>query len=114
MDKRVFLLAVVCLFAVFVFSGCTAGSSTVKSETVTTQTTAGGPAAQDNQGNFTGGESSAKAQDAAATKVEKRTEVREERSESEPAGILGTTLHFIGQVLAFPFKLVAGVIEAIF
>ncbi|MFA5119003.1 MAG: hypothetical protein WC695_09195 [Candidatus Omnitrophota bacterium] len=114
MDKRVFLLAVVCLFAVSVFPGCTAGSSTVKSETVTTRTTAGDSAEQGNQGNFVGGESSAKAQDTGATKVEKRTEVREERSKSEPAGILGTTLHLIGQVLAFPFKLVAGVIEAIF
>ncbi len=43
--------------------------------------------------------------------VEQRTETSEEH---EHRGILGTTVDFLGEVIAFPFRLVGGVISAIF
>lgn len=98
----------------FVFQGCAASSKTTKTETVTTSGAKGDSALQGNQGNFERGESSPKAEGERTTKVEKRTEVREERAKSESKGILGTTIHFIGQALAFPFRIIAGVIEFIF
>lgn len=110
MNKIMVLLAAVCLLGVFELQGCTTSSSVTKTETVTTS----GVETQGNQGNFERGESSPKTEEPGITKVEKRREVKEKRTESESRGILGTTLHFIGQVLAFPFKVAAGVIEFIF
>ncbi len=110
MIKKSALLTIVCLCGLFVVQGCTTSSSSTKTETVTTSDIG----TQGNQGNFERGESSPKAEEAGATKIEKRTEVEEKRTESESRGVLGTTLHFIGQVLAFPFKILAGVIEFIF
>lgn len=114
MEKRMFLLVMLCLFAVFVSGGCATTSSTTKTETVTTQETKGDSIIKSNQDNIERGETSPKAEEAGTTKVEKRTEVEEKRVESESRGVLGTTVHFIGQVLAFPFKVIAGVIEFVF
>ncbi len=46
------------------------------------------------------------------TKIETNTETSHEVHESR--GILSSTVHFFGAVLAFPFKLIGGVIQAIF
>jgi hypothetical protein len=46
------------------------------------------------------------------TQTETNTETHEETTESR--GILSSTVHFIGAVIAFPFKLIGGVIQAIF
>lgn len=43
-----------------------------------------------------------------------RTHTQTTTVADEERGILGTTFHVIGQILAFPFKVVAKVIEAIF
>ncbi len=43
-----------------------------------------------------------------------RTTTVETTTDEEPRGIIGTTWHFIGQVLALPFKLIAGAIEFVF
>ena len=42
------------------------------------------------------------------------TTTTEEKPKEEHPGVLGATLHLIGDVLAFPFRLVAGIIDAIF
>ncbi|MBP6342898.1 MAG: hypothetical protein KA403_03080 [Candidatus Omnitrophica bacterium] len=46
------------------------------------------------------------------TQTETNTETTRETHESR--GILSSTVHFIGAVIAFPFKLIGGVIQAIF
>ena len=51
----------------------------------------------------------------AGTVVEKRTTVHtEEIDEDEPRGLLSTTVHFVGEIIALPFRLVGGLIRAIF
>lgn len=107
MEKRMFLLMVIYLFSVFVVEGCATTSTTTKTETVTTQDTKGASTIQNNQDSLKKDETSPKAEETSTMKVEKRTE-------SESRGVLGTTVHFIGQVLAFPFKVIAGAIEFIF
>lgn len=37
-----------------------------------------------------------------------------ENPERRPRGIIGSTFYFIGQVIAFPFKLIGGLIDLIF
>ena len=36
------------------------------------------------------------------------------RDDDEPRGVLSTTVHFIGEILALPFRLVGGLLRAIF
>jgi hypothetical protein len=52
---------------------------------------------------------------AAVTEYSERevTTVREP-SDDEPRGVLSTTVHFIGEVLALPFRLVGSLLRAIF
>lgn len=115
MDRRKFLATTMCFFAVLLLQGCaSASSTTAKKETVITQDIESDSTQEGNRGNFRAGESFQGEEKSMVTKVEKRTEVKEKRTEGESTGVLGTTLHFIGQVLAFPFKLIAGVIEFIF
>jgi len=111
MGNKFLYWIIICLFVAFAFSGCSTSSSTTKTETVTTQEDVESPAKEGNQGVFKGGQSAPQAE--GRTKEEKRT-VTEERKTSESRGVISTTWHFIGQVLAFPFKVIAGVIEFIF
>ena len=87
----VLILAVLSLvwFGAFALTGC-AGSS--KTKTVTTQTTDGG------SGNT----------------VTTEKHVSSEKTTSDEPGVIGSTLHVIGVVLAYPFKLVAKLFEFIF
>ncbi len=103
------------LFAVALLAVQGCASSTHRSETVVTETMQPTPAPSGNMGNFSSGQSSAEAgAPSGEVPVQKTTEVREERTTHESHGVLSTTLHFIGQILAFPFKIIAGAIEFIF
>ena len=92
-------------------SACT-GSATEVRSTSTTETVTGEPAAP-NKGNFPAGRTR---QENPAVNGQSTTTVEKERTTTAAphVGIFGTTVHFIGQVLAFPFKLIAGIIEFIF
>lgn len=48
------------------------------------------------------------------TVVEERTVSTQELRDDEPRGVLSATVHVIGEVLALPFRLVGGLIRAIF
>ena len=76
-------------------SGCATSERTTRTETTVSHDD------DDDYDNIDDGETT-------RTRTETTTVVDEER------GILGTTFHVIGQILAFPFKVVAKVIEAIF
>ena len=97
------LLIVLLLAGVVQFSGCETHRHTVRSTTTepttgTTQTTT------------TTTSSTTETEPASgATVVEEKTTTSEPRT-----GILGGALHVVGQILAFPFKVVAGLFEAIF
>lgn len=114
MEKRIFLCIIICLLVVSILPGCAATSSSTRTETITTQTAKDESAEWGNQGNFTEGESHPGEVEAGTTKMEKRVKVEEKHTESGSRGVLGTTFHFIGQVLAFPFKVIGKVIEFIF
>lgn len=106
MEKKMFLVLIFCLFAVVGFEGCATTSTTTKTETVTTYDTKGDSIERS--------ETAPTSEEPSTTKVEKRTEVEEKQTESESGGILSTTLDVVGNVLAFPFKVIAGVIEFVF
>lgn len=91
-----------------IFLGC-ASSRTTRTVTVVTTSTS---EAQGNRGNFTRGASDPEYLE--RTKVAKETTKIEEKREPGSRGVIGSTFHFIGQVLAFPFKVIAGIIEFIF
>jgi hypothetical protein len=114
MNRKNLFWTVICLSIAFVLTGCAASSSSTKTQTITTESAQEGYAQQGNRGNFAGGESSPAVEGPATTKIEKRTEVKEKHSVGGSGGVLSTTLHLIGQVLAFPFKVIAGVIELVF
>lgn len=42
------------------------------------------------------------------------TRVDVDDDDDEPRGVLSTTVHFIGEILALPFRLVGGLLRAIF
>jgi hypothetical protein len=44
---------------------------------------------------------------------ERRSETRTV-NDDEPRGVISTTVHFIGEILALPFRLVGGLLRAIF
>ena len=46
--------------------------------------------------------------------VESSTHVTQTVPDDERRGVLGTTVHVIGEVLAMPFRLVAGLVRLIF
>ncbi|MCX6353424.1 MAG: hypothetical protein NTZ78_00800 [Candidatus Aureabacteria bacterium] len=95
-----FIAAVVLGF--FGMSGCGGSRKVIREESVTSRTS-GGTAAE--------GESVKAGK--ARTTVEERETRTEYRSESQ-GGILTMTFHFIGEVLAFPFQLIANVFRTIF
>lgn len=113
MNKRLMLGYI---FLVLALIGCASSSSRVtKTETISKETVRDDSTTEGNKGNFSGGESSPETKEnRTATVVEKKTEIKEQRRTSESRGILGTTLHFVGQIIAFPFRIIAGVIEFIF
>ncbi len=60
-------------------------------------------------------ESSTTTPGAVSQTTETRTTVTETRvDEDAPRGVLSTTVHFIGEILALPFRLVGGLLRAIF
>lgn len=60
-------------------------------------------------------DSTVMAQNEQSQVVEKKTVTEEKEEDSgESAGILGTTVGFIGDVIALPFRIVAGLIDFIF
>lgn len=92
-------LALVALISSFLLSttlsGCATSERTTRTETTVSHDD------DDDHDNVDDGETT-------------RTETRTTTVEDEERGILGTTFHVIGQILAFPFKVVAKIIEAIF
>lgn len=102
-----FTLMVVALLTL----GC-ATSSVTKTETITTETI---QSPEGNRGNFPYGQTPAQApQEKTVTRVEKTKKTKETKTTAQGGGILGTTVHAIGWVLALPFKLIAGIIQLIF
>ena len=84
--KRWALIPAVCLLVVSLTAGCASSSQKmVKSETVTSPTSQ-------------------------TTVVEKETS----RTETEHRGLFGEVFHVVGEVLAFPFQVVADVFRFIF
>ncbi|MGH7770631.1 MAG: hypothetical protein ACREQA_00155 [Candidatus Binatia bacterium] len=91
--SKVSKLIVVSLFALSIAVGCATRTKTVQTETVQY------PAQQ-------------QADPVVAEKQTTTTTETETRGES--AGLLSGTVHVVGQVLAFPFRAVGGLIGAIF
>ena len=87
------------LALLFIVSGMAAGCSSRRKVSTETSTRYSSPTGQ-----------------AAAPLVvkEEKTVEKTESSETHSAGIVGTVFHATGQVLALPFRLVAGAIEFIF
>ena len=83
--KRWALIPAVCLLVISLAAGCSSSTKTVRSETLTT------PVSQ-------------------TTVVEKETT----HSDGEHHGLLGGALHVVGEILAFPFEVIAGVFRFIF
>ena len=101
-----------------IFSGCLSS----RTHTSTTKTvTADGTekysrTVEGNQGNFPPEErvietTTVDTEPETTTTVETTTT---ETTAHESRGIIGTVFHFIGQVIALPFKLIGGLFEAIF
>ena len=110
--KKVTLFFVVVLSAVVISQGCV-NSRTTTRESAVTKTTAKDQSMQENKGNFPQGSSNLAEQGTVRT-IEKTTQVKQERVTDESGGVLSTTIHFIGKVIALPFKIIADIIEAIF
>jgi len=109
MKKAVILFFMLCILS----AGCSYSSST-RTETTIEHSTQEDASMQGNMGNFPGGRSYSEPKGEESTRIRRTSEVKEEKTETGSAGVIGTTFHFIGQVLAFPFKVIANVIEFIF
>lgn len=101
--------ALICLIAILLAAGsggCAAHSKTYKKTTVSSeepQTTV-----------ETRTYDSDAATDVDTVDTEEETTTTTETTTKEPRGVIGTTFNFIGKVIAFPFRLIAGIFEAIF
>lgn len=94
---KVISLFIALAVVMVIFTGCATHSRTHReTATVTNSSTAG--------------TASATPADGTTTTVHEESTTTEEH----PRGIIGGTVHVIGQILAFPFKVIGGVIEAIF
>jgi len=100
--KYVIPLTLIFAFSVLSLQGCTTSH---KSKTVTSVESSGNKAV-DTTATDTG------IDDETASTTKKTVEEKE--TTHEKVGLLGSTLEFVGEVLAFPFKLIANVIEFIF
>jgi len=100
MFKKIILSIMLASAALFSVQGCRTSSSTTRSEKVTVEN---GHDASFDHDNLDNGHHNVE-----------ETRISEKTTETEHRGILGSTVHFVGQVLAFPFKVVVAVIELIF
>lgn len=106
--------AIVLFAMLFILSaGCSYSSST-RTETTIEHSTQKDASMQGNMGNFPGGQSYSEPRGEESTRTRRTSRIKEEKTETGSTGVIGTTFHFIGQVLAFPFKVIANVIEFIF
>ncbi len=94
--RRIFMTAAAALLVANLSVGCASHTKTVRHETVeypsdTTTTEAGD----------------------SPRVVERDTTTEEDESHSH-GGVISTTVDFLGEVIAFPFRLIGGIINAIF
>jgi len=97
---------IVSLFMVFflvssIGTGCSTASKTTRSET---ETTISHPTDQ----------TSASLYPSETTTVKKESTTETETQSSSHGGVLSTTVDVVGEILAFPFRLIGGLIRAIF
>jgi|LQYC01.1.fsa_nt_gi hypothetical protein len=99
--ERFFRLGIlIALISVFVFEpGCATQSATTKSETITTYP----------ESDIVGTEQLT----GQSVVVEKKTTTTTE-TKDEPQGVLSTTVNIVGEAIALPFRIVGGLIRAIF
>ena len=94
-NRRMVERCIVALLMTAGLAGCAARSQTVRQETVLQQPAGSG---------------------AAPVVIERRVETS--RSTTTPAepprGVLSGVVHFLGEVVAFPFRLIGGLIRALF
>jgi hypothetical protein len=79
--------------------GCATQSATTKSETIATYPESGAVEAEQSPGQ--------------SVVVEKETTTTTE-TKDEPQGVLSTTVNVVGEIIALPFRIVGGLIRAIF
>ncbi len=104
------LVAIMCLMAVLLLltGGCATHTRTYKE---TTETHPQEVTTEEKETDGTTTTETSSSQPA----QQSTTVVKEEKTESSGGrGVVGGTFHLIGQILAFPFKLIAGVFEMIF
>lgn len=108
------IILIVTIAAGLFICGCeTANKSYTRTETITT-TTESPAQTTGNKGNFVEGRDISTGATVKKSEVVTTEEQKEEKKAGETRGVIGSTFHFVGQVLAFPFKVIAGVIEFIF
>lgn len=109
MKNKINFMIILCLFFPLAMQACESSRAT-RTETVTTRTVDQETAEDNNRGYISGD------QDISETsRVEtKSTDIEETEEEPEERGVIGATFHFIGQVIALPFRIVVAVIDFIF
>ncbi len=113
-NKRSVCMGITLFLCVVMGVGCVSAHKTTK--TTTTRTTLTCPTEDGNRGylkNTTMVVSSGDQQNNPVTKETETTTINTE-TKTEHHGILGSTLHAIGWVIALPFRLVGGLIGWIF
>lgn len=90
-----------CLLAILLVAGCASSRSQTRTTTVSTSEEPGTRVQTTTR-------------DTGTSVEETTTTTTTEETKKEGRGVIGTTFDFIGKVLAFPFKLIAGIFEAIF
>lgn len=101
--KYAILFVFVFLIAITGLQGCTTSHSSKTVKTVETE--------EGNRGVVT--TNAERDLDDSSTQTEKTVE-EEKTTTHEKGGLLGTAFEFIGEVLAFPFRLAANIIEFVF
>jgi hypothetical protein len=111
--------SIVCMgLALFIFiavgAGCASSHKTTK--TTTTKTTVANPLDEGNKGYLQNAATVGAGEEQQENKVIQTSETNTTTTETKPAhqGILGSTVHAIGWVIALPFRLIGGLIRLIF
>ncbi len=100
-SHMVMSLFIVLLLVSSIGMGCSTASKTTRSETETTIT-------------HPTGQTSASMYPEETTTVKKETTTETETKSESGGGVLSTTVDVLGEIIAFPFRLIGGLIRAIF
>ena len=112
--KRSVYMGLALFLFVVIGAGCASTHKTTK--TTTTKTTVTSPAEEGNKGYLKNTTTVVTSNDQQNNPVTQKSETTTTATETkaEHQGILGSTLHAIGWVIALPFRLVGGLIGLIF